>query len=99
MGPLRGPGDEMIDKGMTDHVYKENGLPRTDAPPHKSNVLYRSKGSVDSDKELVSEEGYSASEEETNATDRELLTRNRKRTKSKNGSLGNSNGFIRSAYV
>ena len=53
----------------------------------------------ESDRELGSDEGYSASEEEANVSDRQVLTKNRKRTKSKNGSLGNSIGFCKSAYV
>ena len=54
---------------------------------------------TESDRELGSDEGYSASEEEANVSDRQVLTKNRKRTKSKNGSLGNSIGFCKSAYV
>ena len=49
--------------------------------------------------ELASDEGYSASEEEGSTSERDLAERSRKRTKSRNGSVGNQNGFIRSAYV
>ena len=56
-------------------------------------------GNTERDRELSSDGGYSASEEEGSVSDRQALTRSRKRTKSKNGSLGTPNGLHRSAYV
>ena len=72
----------------------------TDATPTEvSRVKYKPAETAESDEELTSDGGYSASEEEGIVSDRQVLTRNRKRTKSKNGSLGISNGLHRSAYV
>ncbi len=91
--------DDMVGNGSVNHVYNINGVPRNDAPSVKSSTLYGSAESIESDKGLYSEDGYSASEEEGNLRDRQILTRNRRKTKSKNGSLGRPNGFVKSAYV
>lgn len=60
-----------------------------------SGQIHRPAGTDVSDQELTSDGGYSASEEEASFSDRQVLTKNRKRTKSKNGSIG----FYKSAYV
>ena len=91
--------DDMVDTGAMSHVYNCNDMPDHDALTVKSSVLYGSTNSVGSEKELYSEEGYSASEEEGHLADMQMLARSRLRTKTRNGSLGHSNGYIRSAYV
>ena len=68
-------------------------------PAEATRRLYRPTETAENDKELASDGGYSASEEEGNVSEKQILTRNRKRTKSKNGSLGVSNGIHKSAYV
>jgi len=70
-----------------------------DSGTEASSRIYRPMGNTERDRELSSDGGYSASEEEGSVSDRQALTRSRKRTKSKNGSLGTPNGLHRSAYV
>lgn len=85
VGPLRGASNNEESKcDVTD----------TESSDHLQGMIE----SRVSDREMVSDEGYSASEEETNLLDRQLPTKNRKRTKSRNGTVEGSTGF-RSAYV
>eukprot|EP00794_Sanderia_malayensis_P007942 gene7942-8797_t len=104
VGPLRGSegrvdesNDNLIGNGKVSHLYNGNGAAPRDV--YGAGKSYASAESIESERTLHSDEGYSASEEENNLKDRQIVTKNRRRTKSRSGSLAKSNGFIKSAYV